>query len=58
LGGGESGPSLRAFPFCAAENLLTGVMGALARRWSEEEDEETRGKKMKMGWGLRPLSHL
>ena len=27
LGGGESGPSWRAFPFSATENLFVGAMG-------------------------------
>ena len=30
LGGGEPGPSWRAFPFSAAENLFIGAMGDAA----------------------------
>ena len=52
LGGGEPGPSWRAFPFSAAENLFTGAMGVGA---SNEAREKKRAEQEEMGDGLRPL---
>ena len=47
LGGGEPGPSWRAFPFSAAENLFVGAMSVAARRRDEEEEgEDSEGMKM------------
>ena len=49
LGGGEPCPSLGAFPFSAAENLLTSAMDTLARWWRSKEEEGASSKKTKMG---------
>ena len=48
LGSGEPGPSWRAFPFSAAENLFLGAMGIAA---SNEARKEKRTEREEMGDG-------
>ena len=49
LGGGEPGPSWRAFPFSVAENLRIGTMGIAAsneareKKQAEQEEMSDRG---------------
>ena len=42
LGRGESGPSWRAFPFSAAENLF-GAMGTASSQEKEKDQQEGMG---------------
>ena len=55
LGGGEPGPSWRAFPFSVAENLFTGAMSVAARRWSEGEEEAGGIEEEMRSGGSTPL---
>ena len=51
LGGGVPGPSWRAFPFSAAENLFAGAMGVATGTGAREKK---RAEQEKMGDGGQP----
>ena len=51
LGGGEPGPSCRAFPFSVTENLFVGAMGVVARSETMSKEEEASGTEEEMGNG-------
>ena len=55
LGGGEPGPSWRAFPFSTAENLFVRVMSVAARRWIKEEEEAGGMEEEMSNGGSAPL---
>lgn len=55
LGDGESGPSLGAFPYSAAENFLVGAMRTATRWRGKKEEEEAGGDKIEMSKGAPPL---
>ena len=55
LAGGESGPSRRALPFSAVENLFMGAMGRDESRGRGEEEEAEQGE---MDWKVSRCSVL
>ena len=55
LGGGETGPAWRAFPFSTAENLFVDAMSVTTRRWSKEEEEAGGMEEEMSNGGSGPL---
>ena len=55
LGGGEPGPSWRAFPFSAAESLFAGAMGVAAGSEARKKKEQEKQRKRWVMGAVPPL---